>query len=55
MAVLVLAEHDDAALKPSTLNTIAAAQRIGGDITVLVAGSGCEAAAKPPNRSGGAI
>src|SRR5690606_4710364 len=31
---------------PSTLNTIAAAQKIGGDVTVLVAGSGCETAAQ---------
>ncbi len=38
MAVLVVAEHDHAALKSATLNTIAAAGRIGGDIHVLVAG-----------------
>ncbi len=50
MAILVVAEHDNNALKGATLNTVAAAQAIGGDITVLVAGSGCaavgEAAAK---------
>lgn len=50
MAILVVAEHDNKALKGATLNTVAAAQAIGGDITVLVAGSGCaavgEAAAK---------
>jgi electron transfer flavoprotein alpha subunit len=46
MSVLVLAEHDNASLKPATLNTIAAATRIGGDIAVLVAGADCGAAAK---------
>lgn len=37
--VLVIAEHDGTALKGATLNTIAAARRIGGDIDVLVAGA----------------
>ena len=46
MSVLVIAEHDNASLKPSTLNTVAAATKIGGDVAVLVAGSGCAAAAK---------
>ena len=46
MSVLVLAEHDNASLKPATLNTIAAASKIGGDIAVLVAGAECGAAAK---------
>ncbi len=45
MKILVIAEHDNAALRPATLNTIAAASRIGGDITVPVAGHGCAAAA----------
>ena len=46
MAVLVVAEHDNAALRGSTLNTIGAASKIGGDVTVLVAGSGCRAVAE---------
>ena len=46
MTILVIAEHDNASLKASTLNTISAAQKIGGDIHVLVAGSGCGAAAE---------
>ena len=50
MSILVLAEHDNASLKAATLNTVAAAAAIGGDITILVAGSDCaavgEAAAK---------
>ncbi|HRO61556.1 MAG TPA: electron transfer flavoprotein subunit alpha/FixB family protein, partial [Burkholderiaceae bacterium] len=46
MAALVIAEHDNASLKGATLNTITAATKTGGDITVLVAGSGCEAVAQ---------
>ncbi|MDN5566430.1 MAG: FAD-binding protein [Psychrobacter sp.] len=45
MAILVYAEHDNASLKKATLNTIAAAKEIGGDIHVLVAGSGNQAVA----------
>ncbi|MCK6373248.1 MAG: electron transfer flavoprotein subunit alpha/FixB family protein, partial [Zoogloea sp.] len=46
MTVLVVAEHDNASLKAATLNTIAAAAKLGGDLTVLVAGSGVAAAAE---------
>ena len=46
MTILVIAEHDNAALKAATLNTVAAAQKIGGEIHVLVAGAGCAAAAQ---------
>ncbi len=45
MTLLVIADHDGAHLKPGVTNTIAAAQKIGGDIHVLVAGSNCAAAA----------
>jgi electron transfer flavoprotein alpha subunit len=45
MACLVIAEHDNVSLKPSTLNAVTAATKIGGDIHVLVAGQGCAAAA----------
>ncbi|MBD9634634.1 electron transfer flavoprotein subunit alpha/FixB family protein [Pseudomonas sp. PDM19] len=38
MAILVIAEHNNGALGAATLNTVAAAQKIGGDIAVLVAG-----------------
>lgn len=44
MTTLVIAEHDNQTLKGSTLNTIAAAAKIGGDIHVLIAGNGCAAA-----------
>ncbi len=40
MAVLVIAEHDNAALVSATLNTLTAAARLGG-VTLLVAGEGC--------------
>ena len=46
MTILVIAEHDHAALKAATLNTVAAAQKIGGDIHVLVAGANCGTAAQ---------
>ena len=46
MTILVIAEHDHQSLKAATLNTVAAAAKIGGDIHVLVAGSGCSAAAQ---------
>ncbi len=46
MTILVIAEHDNAALKAATLNTVAAAQKIGGDIHILVAGANCAAVAQ---------
>ena len=39
MSILVIAEHDNTNLKGATLNTLAAAQEIGSEITLLVAGS----------------
>ena len=45
MPILVIAEHDNAALRPATLNTLTAAGQIGGDVHVLVAGSDCSGAA----------
>jgi electron transfer flavoprotein alpha subunit len=46
MAVLVLADHDGKQVRKATLHTVAAAQKIGGDIHVLVAGKDCADAAK---------
>ncbi|MCC9620764.1 FAD-binding protein [Thalassospira sp. MA62] len=43
MSILVIAEHDNTELKGGTLSTVAAAQKIGGDITILVAGENCGA------------
>jgi len=52
MGTLVVAEHDNATLNPATLNAVAAAQALGADTDILVAGNGCaavgEAAAKVP-------
>ena len=46
MTSLVLAEHDNATLKAATLSAVTAAQQVGGDIHVLVAGKGCAAVAE---------
>ena len=46
MSVLVIAEHDNASIKPATLNTVTAAAQCGGDVHVLVAGKGADAAAQ---------
>ena len=45
MAIVILAEHDNAALNPATAKAVTAAKAIGGDIHVLVAGSGAQAVA----------
>lgn len=42
MSILVFAEHDNSTLNAETLKTVAAAQAIGGDITLLVAGHDCQ-------------
>jgi electron transfer flavoprotein alpha subunit len=46
MTILVFAEHDNKSVRKSTLNAVTAAQKIGGDIHVLVAGHNCGDAAK---------
>ena len=46
MPILIIAEHDNASIKPALLNTVAAAQKIGGDIDILVAGHQCSPAAQ---------
>src|ERR1700676_4903926 len=52
MTILVIAEHDNTSLKAATLNAVSAAQQIGGEVHVLVAGhdarSAADAAAKIP-------
>jgi len=45
MTTLVIAEHDNAGLKGSTLNTVTAATQCGGDVHVLIAGSNAGTAA----------
>jgi electron transfer flavoprotein alpha subunit len=46
MSSLIVAEHTNAALSPSTGKTLAAAAAMGGYVHVLVAGSNCSAAAE---------
>lgn len=41
MTALVLAEHDNVHLRASTLNTITAAAKMGGEVHVLVCGHNC--------------
>jgi electron transfer flavoprotein alpha subunit len=53
MAVLVLAEHDNNRVKKATLNTIAAAQKLGAEIHVLVSGHNAAAAAKEASQAAG--
>jgi electron transfer flavoprotein alpha subunit len=54
MAALVIAEHDGSALKPATLNALAAAKEItGGDVDLLVAGRDCRAAAAAAAQAAG--
>ena len=50
MAILVVADHDNAALGAATLNTVAAGRAIGGDIDVLVVGAGCGAVAEAASK-----
>lgn len=45
MKTLVIAEHDNTSLKTATLNAVAAAGALGGDVDILVAGAGCSAVA----------
>src|SRR5213593_139839 len=46
MTALVIAEHDNHSIKPATLNTVTAAAQCGGEVHVLVAGQGAQAAAQ---------
>lgn len=53
MSILVIAEHDNSSVKGATLNAVTAAQQIGSDIDILVAGEGCgDAAATAAKISG---
>lgn len=53
MKTLVIAEHDNRSLRKATLNALAAAQKLGGDIEVLVAGHQAAAAAKEASQAAG--
>jgi electron transfer flavoprotein alpha subunit len=53
MAVLVVAEHDNKTVRKATLNAVAAAHKLGGDVHVLVAGQGAGEAAKAASQIAG--
>jgi electron transfer flavoprotein alpha subunit len=53
MAALVIAEHDNASLKGSTLNTVTAAVECGGDVHILIAGHNCGGAAEAAKQIAG--
>ncbi|GAB4356401.1 MAG: FAD-binding protein [Kiloniellaceae bacterium] len=46
MSTLIVAEHDNGAVKPATLNAVTAAQALPGETHILIAGQGCDAAAQ---------
>jgi electron transfer flavoprotein alpha subunit len=52
MSILIIAEHDNASLRPATLNTLTAAGELDGEVHILIAGTDCagaaDAAAKLP-------
>ncbi|MCD6078610.1 MAG: electron transfer flavoprotein subunit alpha, partial [Ramlibacter sp.] len=53
MTSLVIAEHDNASIRPATLNTVTAAAACGGDVHVLVAGANAGEAAKAAGQIAG--
>ena len=53
MSTLVIAEHGNSSLKVATLNAVAAAQAMGADIDILVAGADCGGAAEEAAKVGG--
>ncbi|RJF99249.1 electron transfer flavoprotein subunit alpha/FixB family protein [Noviherbaspirillum saxi] len=53
MTALVIAEHDNASLKGSTLHTITAAAQCGGEVHVLIAGANCGGAAEAASKIAG--
>jgi electron transfer flavoprotein alpha subunit len=53
MSILVFAEHDNNSLKSDTLKTVAAAQAIGADIHILVAGKDCQDVAQAASKVNG--
>ena len=53
MSILVVADHDNSTLKGATLNTVAAAAAIGGDVHLLVAGENCGAVGEAAGKVAG--
>jgi len=53
MTILLLAEHDNKALSEQTAKVLSAAAKIGGDVHILVAGSGASAVAEAASKLSG--
>lgn len=53
MSTLIVAEHDNNEIKPATLNAVTAAGQLPGETHVLVAGTGCDAAAEAAGKIAG--
>ena len=53
MTILLVAEHDNKALSEQTAKVLSAAAKIGGDVHILVAGSGASAVAEAASKLSG--
>ena len=53
MSTLVIAEHDNGSLKAATLNAVTAAQALGADVDILIAGANCSGAAEAASKVAG--
>lgn len=53
MSTLILVEHENGQIRPATLNVVTAAAQLGGDVDLLVAGSGVGAVAEQAAKIGG--
>ena len=53
MAILVIADHDNAHLREDTAKTVSAAMKVGGDIDILIAGHGADSVAAQAAKIGG--
>ena len=52
MAILVIGEHDNATLRPSTLNTVTAAAALGTEVDLLIAGADCSSVTDEASKVG---
>lgn len=52
MAILVIGEHDNATLRPSTLNTVTAAAALGTEVDLLIAGADCNSVTDEASKVG---
>ena len=52
MAILVIGEHDNAKLRPSTLNTVTAAAALGTEVDLLIAGADCSSVTDEASKVG---